>query len=769
MDVEVVQEGEHWNVTWEGPVVPVVNVEIEWSIAEEHFHREVLLPILKETTYIYTHTDGYIHWLSSAGDFDDVKKAESNWVIQRAVWIALVWGVIGFCLRREAQKGMPQLHIPMWASLVMWVLFSALIQGPAMFSEHIPGRFFDALGSYWLLARAGSFDGFFDPLSQWPDGVDYTALDSYLFFGWGLLGIPPLWAYKLWMILGSGLSAWAAQVWSEELGAKAPWSWLAGLGFAFSGLMSKVVLEGHIYLLMLPWLPLCGLFWWRANKRGGKIKDALLAALFFFLCLMTSAYVGLSCVLLILGIWVGQRGWRRSTPLWALSVFPLLLFYVYVFYEAPSQAQTRSLASTVLGSNNLFALLGASPEIERHGHAQSAAFLPSVLGLALIAPALLSRRSGNRVLWGTALVSLVFSMGPVLTLGFQNSLMFLPFMWIRSIFPQLGFPVRLSMTFFLLSSIVASLVLTKWVQKNRWTGLFLLVAFAEVLFWVKLPFQSSMQTTVSPLVSKNSKGAYFPLFPQSISVAVGYDPEMSFAAQACLFQAQERRPTPLNCVSIDQSRAVYARLKDEIFQALHFDKDLPEELYQMGYRELIWYPLYFSKSDREWISQELSRRFGSGRTVKDDVWWAESFTLTPPKKTSISASTAPEYLNFYWNSRLASNTQAQYVLEHANKAYSLSKVQTMPFWRAQIPHVEGEVLSVFKGDHKVWSGYLNSNRTELFVSEEKGVVVMSPLSNTPLIPSNLEQVLLWGWGLIFLAGGVLVFRANTVQYENRNI
>ena len=58
-------------------------------------------------------------------------------------------------------------------------------------------------------------------------------------------------------LLGTALNAFTAErSAASDLGVGRPASLLAGIAYGYSGIAGNVILEGHVYHLLNPWLPL---------------------------------------------------------------------------------------------------------------------------------------------------------------------------------------------------------------------------------------------------------------------------------------------------------------------------------------------------------------------------------------------------------------------------------------------------------------------------------------------------------------------------------
>ncbi|MFZ5475840.1 MAG: hypothetical protein ACOZNI_03620, partial [Myxococcota bacterium] len=162
---------------------------------------------------------------------------------------------------------------------------------PAVVTDGLVGRQPDAAGTAWFLSAAPRLaESLRDPLTGWPAGVEYGRPDSWTMIVLGALldGASPARVHAWVGVLGVFASAWAAEGFARALGAKAPWSLVAGAAFAFGGLAGTAWLEGYTYHLADPWLPLFAWAWWRATSPDGRVVHGLAAAGAFLLTLWTT-------------------------------------------------------------------------------------------------------------------------------------------------------------------------------------------------------------------------------------------------------------------------------------------------------------------------------------------------------------------------------------------------------------------------------------------------------------------------------------------------
>jgi hypothetical protein len=170
------------------------------------------------------------------------------------------------------------------------------------------------------------------------------------------------------------LSALSAYWLARELGAGEGPALLGGALFAFSPIRTDQL--AHLSTLGTQWLPLVLLFTIRFSRLG-RTRDALLAALFFFLSFLACGYHGIIAAavlppMLVVLFW-GR--WRRL-PAGALAVAlaGVLLLPVYVMHHralAPERYE-RGVAETILYSAPVESFLATSPWNRLYGEATDA-------------------------------------------------------------------------------------------------------------------------------------------------------------------------------------------------------------------------------------------------------------------------------------------------------------------------------------------------------------------------------------------------------------
>ena len=253
------------------------------------------------------------------------------------------------------------------------------------------GRHFDSLGTVWVIDAATrlGFD-LHDPFSAWPAGATYSAIDSWLLFPLAWLGdrYSPAGLHGGLQILGVASSAFAMSRFALLLGATAPFHHVAGLVFMGSGLAASALLEGHVYQIIIPWLPWMALYLWKLNLPNPRLHHGLLAGFFFAMSLFTSGYIGISAGLVGLGMGIPiLLGASDRKPILLAGLIAVLAsaLYIYLFQTVGQPGATHATADTLrMGSLSLSSLGPPGAEVDRSGHSWALALSASALALAVV-------------------------------------------------------------------------------------------------------------------------------------------------------------------------------------------------------------------------------------------------------------------------------------------------------------------------------------------------------------------------------------------------
>lgn len=281
-------------------------------------------------------------------------------------------------------------YLALWAA-VSWPLAAA------PWTAGLATRQFDLYPSIWLVdAAPAAFPRMVSTASAWPAQELLTRADSYvlLLIGWlnhGLL--PGATVCALLALLGVPLSAWCAErCASDGFGVPRPWSLLAGLAYAFSGIAATALLEGHVYHLLNPWLPLVWWAWARATRADG-LRHGLTIGAAFAGALYTTAYFGLFALALIVVLALDNpRVARRVAPGVAAVAVPAGLYYLWLFRISSRFLDTDATSPALflrMGTVAAAQLIGWSPDADVAWHSITGALplmaVPLALGVHAVA------------------------------------------------------------------------------------------------------------------------------------------------------------------------------------------------------------------------------------------------------------------------------------------------------------------------------------------------------------------------------------------------
>ena len=500
------------------------------------------------------------------------------------------------------------------------LLATVIFTWPAAVSgaDALVGRHFDLQGTVWLISAAPRFgDGGLDPLTGWPEGAHYARLDSFTLawisraLGW----IDPVRLHNGLQVVGVWLSAWAAERFAAALGARGPTSLLAGLSYGMSSLSAAALLEGHVYHLLDPFLPLCAWAVWRASRPGGRAQHGVLAAVGFGGALLTTAYHGVVAALLVTliggaGLLRRELGWRPALAA-ALGAALVGVPYVWVFLEAPGGA---AVSAPVAGAG-LLALSPPSPELDRLGHSLSAHLPATTLALAALCPFILRDELGWRRLWLAGAAAAALSLGPTLSPP-QGATAFLPAAALQLVEggALLRFPVRFAWGSALLWAVLAARAASAITARRPRASL---VLFALLLidlgFWGGMPGRQRSQPAGAPSAYAGW-GPVLDLLPEHL----GREDELSAQTQAlvCSYQVWHQRPIADDCVTPFPERNPRVGLARAFLAAAERGEGL-DFLHQRGFVSVALHPDLFSAPDRARLRAALAPLDAAPRSSAD--------------------------------------------------------------------------------------------------------------------------------------------------------
>ncbi len=520
------------------------------------------------------------------------------------------------------------------ASVALFALLSAvwswpLLTAPGSLQVH---RQFDHFCTAWVAMLGAHWDGgTATAMASWPLGQGLQRLDSLVMFVLArLLGttVGPWTLLGGMALVGPVLSGWAAERFAAHvLGARWPWSLVAGVTYAFSGMAATSLLEGHVYTLLNPWLPLMAWQWHRATGADGRLRHGLLAGVFWVLCLCTSAYIGIAA-----SLWIAAWGFRARRH-WPRCIRPVLgaaaialpagLAYGALFLSGDGasraadafgpQTMFRGMGS---GFGSLAALAGPLPGTDMLSHSITPAigFLPLVL--VALSPWFRPVRGPWRtcLLLGTA--ALIVALGPPgrhwFEPGYESPLLRALGSWGPLSFFR--FPVRLAWVTALAWGGLSAAVLSQLaLHRPRAAWIILPLALLDVLLVTGMPSRTAHLPWEVPSAYRaaSPRGAVLALLPEFGGPNI--DAEQTLNDLECAYQIDHGRPILNVCVETTRRAGPRWRVGGWLRTAL-LRGDPPAEiswrLASLGIGSVAWRPDLFFPGDREAMSDALVATLG---------------------------------------------------------------------------------------------------------------------------------------------------------------
>ena len=483
---------------------------------------------------------------------------------------ALAWDVVmlllvlgGLLLRRPLGRHPGLVWVERaWATPLILFVLAVVWTWPAALAadRFMVGRHFDLPGVVWSIdAAARLLPTLQDTATAWPLGADYGRFDSFtlLPLGWLLAAADPVTVHGWIQVLGVWLSGWAAAWFAEVLGARRPWGLLAGVVFAMSGLGANVLLEGHVFHVLNPWLPLFAGCWWRALGPDGRLHHGLLTGLFFALTLWTSAYLGLAAALVAIGFFLGalrREGPRPSSAAVGATIASVLLFcapYLLVFAGAEGGGGGVATGARVT-SANLASLAAATDEMDRTQNSQAFALPGLALALALLGARFCVRPIWVRrtLLW-TAGIALLLSMGGAFGPDEHTTWVPLPLGVLLDAGADrfLRFPSRLFWGGLLCLAGLAALAASELERRSGTVvRLLLVLAVIEPFLIIRLPQRQLTRRSFVSTAYAEAPGPVLDLYPEGAA-----PPELDhlFTRLACFAQTRHGQAIADDCLSVD--------------------------------------------------------------------------------------------------------------------------------------------------------------------------------------------------------------------------
>lgn len=500
-------------------------------------------------------------------------------------------------------------------------------------------RHFDLYPTLWAIARGpGTLPSLLHPESAWPVGESLLRLDSYVLLGLATLTqglVTPVRLARLLVWLGPALNAFAAERCAASgFGVRRPWSLLAGLAYGFSGIAGTAVLEGHVYHLLNPWLPLVWLAWRRGVAPGGSASWGLLAGAAWALALCTTGYFGVLATILVAVCVLGSPlSSLRLLPGFALVAGPVAWLWFTLYQRGGGWADTGPLPDTFLrqGSQTLAGLAGLTAQADLADHSLAAPIAWVPLFLLLFAPVVLGRAPG----WaGAALVALLALVG---TLGRDVSIAPGEVLWSWPVgglaeLPFAGafrFPIRLEWLYALLGGVVAARVLDRLARDGSAPVLagLLVLAAVDAVVGVALPWRNGAQIAAVPSAydAAPEDRAVLDLWGRPSDGSAG-EMEPWIRALSCWYQAHHARPILELCIGTgvrspreDAERWLLRGLFDGAEPAA-----LRTPLANLGVGAVAMHADSYRATDATLLASRLEATFGAPKATSEDggerVW-----------------------------------------------------------------------------------------------------------------------------------------------------
>lgn len=491
--------------------------------------------------------------------------------------------------------------------------------------------------------------------SAWPLGESLSRADSFVFMALSWLLSPlgqPWLVVALVTLAGPVLSGWAAERFAARcLGARFPWSLVAGAVFGFGGPAVTMLLEGHVYLLLDPWLPLCAMAAWRATSDDARPRDGVALGAWWSLCLWTSAYLGLGATLLVGALVFRRLDLRALAP--AAGVMGASgLAYVLLFGtgadavrigSAFSGASSRGVIEA--GSATLGTLLAWSPRLDVSAHSIAPTLGAGVLVLALVVPILVADRRVWALPLGVAAAAIALALGPSLRSwpegpGLPWLLRALDLAGVGSF---LHFPWRFAAVASLLVGGLAARAASE-LAALRPRAAPVLVAFVAVdlLLSTGAPLRTGRVPVAVPSAygAAPARGAVLEVLPRYTGMAV--DLEIYWNNLTCSYQAAHRRPVTNRCLGTRLYSGPRVRIGEWLADAaLEGGADeVPDTLAALGVSAVAVHPDLFASTERDALMAGLERLLGPPAARSDDAGDPVTLFVVPGASTDADARVA---------------------------------------------------------------------------------------------------------------------------------
>lgn len=497
---------------------------------------------------------------------------------------------------------------------------------PLLDPSRVVTRQFDLFPTLWLLERAGAIlPSLHHAQSGYPFGEDLARVDSYVLIviAWVLRPVfsgGQVAALVGW--LGPAISA----TFAERCAVRAfhvprPWSWVAGCAFAFSGIASTALLEGHVHHLLNPWLPLLVEAMWRLRDGSTRYLVGWRVGVWWALGLFTSGYFGILGAIVIL---VGAVGGRVTRPLVGALVIaiPAGLTYVLLFQTGGRVADhpIEEVAVWTAGANTLSSMLSGTPSLDLFGHSIGAPAGFTLLWLLLFAPLALRGEKGWVQIWLVAVGALLLTFGARLQVHPQSPW---AIWWPGALIAKLPgvewfrFPVRFAWLYALFGGIVAartlralSAPLPRFLVVGTW-----LLIVGDAFLGTGMPFRLTTQAGDTPSAYDAAPAGRAVLdlwaLPSDRSQT---EVELRARALSCYYQAHHERPILELCIGtqVDSPREVAGWW---FTQALFVDAPVVDTVRSraegLGLGAIAVHADLYRPADLAWLLKGLTDAFGA--------------------------------------------------------------------------------------------------------------------------------------------------------------
>ncbi len=504
-------------------------------------------------------------------------------------------------------------------------------------------RQFDLYSMLWLVDAAPSIDSHLNTtLSGWPLGQRLAHADSFLLLVVARAGVPGTILAPALALLGPVVSAWATErLAARHLGIPWPWSIIAGLSFGFSGLQLTALLEGHLYALLCPWLPLLAWAWAESTRPGAGMLQGVLAGLLWVMCLLTSAYTGIVATLLLMAwlpsLWTSRRRSWRSLLGAAAVALPLGLLYLLLFVSEGA-GERLDVGNTRIDSQELMAVGSArlgtfagwtlGTDFVEHSIAPILGF--TVIALCLFAGPALRGRSEFRPYVLMSVGGVVLSLGPELNLLYTHSSSDLNLPWVLSPLTSVDaasffhFPTRLAHLAHLGMGVLAAASAAHLAQRRGHIAHLLLVAVvADVLVFsgallrtARIPLQAPSAYSAAP-----PGRAVLELLPQFYGDTKEKDLAHYLNNLTCSYQASHGHPLLNLCLGTRTRSGPRWYVSSWLMGSLLAgeDDERGEVLAELGIGAVTLRPDLFQAVDRERLAKGLEFSLGAPVAITRDA------------------------------------------------------------------------------------------------------------------------------------------------------